>query len=134
VTDPVPEIKIQVTTEPEPDTDLHMQVTTGRPQISRTPQQAKDNTRLIRSALGMLLVFGALVAFNIWYTSHTQAVQQRKSDERFCALFVGLDDRYRISVPPGSEVFAAQIHDLRKSLHCRDTVVFIPPPPSSSQG
>jgi hypothetical protein len=133
VSDQVPEIKVEVTTEPQPNTDLHMQMTTGRPQVSRTPQQAKDNSRLVRSALAMLLVFGALVAFNIWYTSHTQAVQQQKSDQRFCALFVGLDDRYRVSVPPGSETFAQQVHDLRTSLHCPDTVVLIPSPPPASQ-
>jgi hypothetical protein len=133
MTDQVPELRVEVTTEPQPNTDLHMQVTTGRPQVSRTPQQAKENTRLIRSALGMLLVFGALVAFNIWYTSHTQAVQQRKSDQRFCAVFTGLDDRYRINIPPGSETFAKQIHELRQGLHCPDTVVVIPTRPSASQ-
>lgn len=69
----------------------------------------------------MLVAVVVLASFGILYTNH----EMREADERWCDLFIGLDDNYRAappgSLPPRSRKFADQIHDLRRSLHCADT-------------
>jgi hypothetical protein len=82
-----------------------------------TPEQAqaaKTQNRLISIVLVALLAFGAGLTINILYTQH--AIEQ--ADSRWCVLIGGLDDRYATNVPKGSEEFAAQIHELRRGLHC----------------
>jgi len=81
-----------------------------------------ENTRNRRIAQATVALIGVaiLISFTIWYTSYSQ----RQDDLRWCALMVGLDNRYQ-SLPPDSDPaaldFATKIHDLRRSLHCPDS-------------
>lgn len=80
----------------------------------------------------LIFTIGLLVSFNVWYVNHEQA----QADQRWCDLFVGLDDNYRAApvgaLPERTLTFARQIRALRKDLHCRDTIVPLPTPPSVS--
>lgn len=73
--------------------------------------------------LAVLLVFsvGILVSFDIVFNSY----RQNQSDQRFCALFIGLDDNNRAipadRMPERTRKFAGIVRDLREDLNCPDT-------------
>ena len=84
------------------------------------------------NALVALVGVAILVSFNIWYTGHLQAT----SDNRWCSLMVGLDDRYQnlpSDPPPSSEAtdLANKIHQLRVGLHCPPSSKVVTIPASS---
>lgn len=85
------------------------------------PQPIKSRRDFVRATVMMLVAFIALVSFGILYLNH----EMREADQRWCELFIGLDDNYRAappgSLPPRSQKFADQIRDLRHGLHCADT-------------
>lgn len=103
-----------------------------------TEQQApkkedKDVFRMVWAVVVALVAFGALTTLGILYTDH----KAQQADQRWCELFVGLDDNYRAAprgtLPARTQKFADQIHKLRQDLGCPDTPVPIPQPaPSAS--
>lgn len=92
------------------------------------PRPIQNRRDFVWAAVMMLVAFATLSGFGILYTNH----EMREADQRWCELFIGLDDNYR-AAPPGSlaprqQKFANQIRDLRLGLHCEDT----PQPPIQS--
>ena len=97
------------------------------------PRPIQNRRDFVWASLMMLAAVVGLASFGILYTDH----EMRQSDERWCELFIGLDDNYRAappgSLPPRSQKFADQIHQLRRDLHCPDTSIpTIQPTPSAS--
>jgi hypothetical protein len=79
--------------------------------------ETKRNTRILQAVLGLVGVL-LVVSFNFWYTTYVA----EKNDQKWCDLFVGLDDNYQ-SIPPSKltaeqKDFAAKVHVLRRELHC----------------
>jgi hypothetical protein len=85
------------------------------------PEPIKNRRDFVSAAFVAIVALVVLASFGILYTNH----EMRKADERWCELFIGLDDNFRAappdSLPPRSQKFARQIHKLRKDLHCADT-------------
>jgi hypothetical protein len=84
--------------------------------VERNDFDKKRNTRITQALLA-LIGLGIVLSLNFWYTSY----HQRQNDMHWCALMVGLDDRYQALPPqadPAAREFATNIHVLRGKLHC----------------
>lgn len=94
----------------------------------------KNRRDFVWVTLIMLTSVAVLFSFGIVYINH----EMSRADQRWCDLFIGLDDNYR-AAPPGSlpqrqQRFANQIHQLRRDLHCAKTPQpTIQPIPSQSK-
>lgn len=91
-------------------------------------RQEADRQRKARftEAIAGLVVLGLLISFTIWYT----AWNQHKSDSRWCAFMVPLDQRYQKLIEPDNDPktpapsqdakdFAARLHGLvTEQLNC----------------
>ncbi len=80
--------------------------------------EKQRRARYLQGIIG-LVALGALISFTIWYV----ADNQRKSDQIWCELITGLDDRYRAVQSPTPEAadFAIKIHKIRVGLECPAT-------------
>lgn len=70
----------------------------------------------VRLVFTMLVSVVVLFSFQILYTNYSN----RKSDQRWCDLMVGLDDRYQAldTKDPDAIKFRNDVHKLRGSLQC----------------
>lgn len=75
----------------------------------------QQRMRIMQAILG-LVVLGMLISFTLWYTARAQA----KSDARWCAFMVPLDQRYqKLENPdPDAQEFAKRLRVLVNDLNC----------------
>jgi hypothetical protein len=93
------------------------------PPETRMVRRAREHSeRLIRQMVVLVAValFAMLVSVgaSIAYMRHNAS----EADQRWCALMVGLDDRYQklpSDADPEARKFAGQVHTLRTRLGCK---------------
>lgn len=89
--------------------------------LIKNAQLEKVRNRRITQALVALVAVGLAITINILYVGYNQ----QRSDQRWCALMVGLDDNYRAappgSLPPRTQTFADSVKMLRKDFKCANT-------------
>lgn len=93
---------------------------------------AQERKEFLFQAVCALVVLGALVSFNIWYTARGQSV----ADRRWCDMIVSMDDRYRKLADPAPEAIDLQrsLSVLRADLGCPEpTLPALLPSPAPSR-
>lgn len=82
--------------------------------------ESQRNARILQAVMA-LISLTVLVGITLGYVAYSQY----KADQRWCSLMVSLDDRYQALPKDGrnldAERFAAQVHALRRDLHCPPT-------------
>jgi hypothetical protein len=84
--------------------------------VTVTADERRHSNKRVTQALVALIIVGALISFNIWYTAN----QIRESDRRWCELIPSLDDRYQRlkTADPEAIKFRDQVHRIRSGLPC----------------